>query len=103
MYNRTIIGFNIRAIGGNTAVARALGVNVNKTLLWVGLICGLLIGVASFLQESYSGITTVKTGLSSIFLIFQPLAIALLAEIHAKEDQYHYRRTHLRILTVCGV
>jgi ribose/xylose/arabinose/galactoside ABC-type transport system permease subunit len=85
VYNRTIIGFNIRAIGGNPAVSRALGVNMQKTLLWVGLICGLLIGVTSFLQESYSGITTVKTGLSSIFLIFQPLAIALLAEILQKK------------------
>jgi len=60
-------------------------VNEKKTLLLVGLICGLLIGVTSFLQESYSGITTVKTGLSSIFLIFQPLAIALLADIMQKK------------------
>jgi ribose/xylose/arabinose/galactoside ABC-type transport system permease subunit len=85
VYNRTIIGFNIRAIGGNAAVSRALGVDVKKTLLWVGLICGLLIGVTSFMQESYSGITTVKTGLASIFLIFQPLAIALLADIMQKK------------------
>ncbi len=85
VYNRTIIGFNVRAIGGNAAVARALGVNATSTLLWIGLICGLLIGAASFLQESYSGITTVKTGLSSIFLIFQPLAIALLADILQKK------------------
>lgn len=85
VYNRTTIGFNIRAIGGNDRVARALGVNVTKTLLWVGLICGLLIGATSFLQESYAGLTTVKTGLSSIFLIFQPLAIALLAEILQKK------------------
>jgi ribose/xylose/arabinose/galactoside ABC-type transport system permease subunit len=85
LYNRTITGFNIRAIGGNAQVSRSLGVNEKKTLLLVGLICGLLIGVTSFLQESYSGITTVKTGLSSIFLIFQPLAIALLADIMQKK------------------
>ena len=85
IYNRMTIGFNIRAIGGNTAVARALGVNVTKTLLLVGVICGLLIGVAAFLQECYSGYTTVKTGLSSIFLIFQPLAAALLADILQKK------------------
>jgi ribose/xylose/arabinose/galactoside ABC-type transport system permease subunit len=29
VFNRTIIGFNIRAIGGNAAVARSLGVNVS--------------------------------------------------------------------------
>jgi ribose transport system permease protein len=85
VYNRTTIGFNIRAIGGNAFVARSLGVNVNRTLLWVGLICGLLIGATAFLHESYTGYTTVKTGLTSIFLIFQPLAIALLAEILQKK------------------
>jgi ribose/xylose/arabinose/galactoside ABC-type transport system permease subunit len=84
IYNKTSIGFNIRAIGGNPKVATALGVNLKKTLLWVGLITGLLIGVTSFLQESYSGYTTVKAGLTSIFLIFQPLAIALLADIMQK-------------------
>jgi ribose/xylose/arabinose/galactoside ABC-type transport system permease subunit len=84
IYNKTSIGFNIRSIGGNQKVALALGVNLKKTLLWVGLITGLLIGVTSFLQESYSGYTTVKTGLTSIFLIFQPLAIALLADIMQK-------------------
>lgn len=79
------MGFNVRAIGGNQAVARSLGVNISKTLLKVGLTCGLLVGVASFLQESYAGLTTVKTGLSSIFLIFQPLAIAMLAQILQKK------------------
>lgn len=85
IYNYTTMGFNVRAIGGNQAVARSLGVNISKTLLKVGLTCGLLVGVASFLQESYAGLTTVKTGLSSIFLIFQPLAIAMLAQILQKK------------------
>ncbi|MDR2610317.1 MAG: hypothetical protein LBC58_02550 [Clostridiales Family XIII bacterium] len=84
IYNKTSIGFNIRSIGGNPKVATALGVNLKRTLLWVGLITGLLIGVTSYIQESYSGYTTVKTGLTSIFLIFQPLAIALLADIMQK-------------------
>jgi ribose transport system permease protein len=84
IYNRTDIGYNLRAIGGNESVAKALGVNAVKTLILVGLICGIIIGVTSFLQESYSGYTTVKSGLSSIILIFKPLAIAMLAEILQK-------------------
>jgi ribose transport system permease protein len=84
IYNRTNIGFNLRAIGGNEGVAKALGVNVVKTLILVGLICGIIIGVTSFLQESYSGYTTVKSGLASIILIFKPLARAMLAEILQK-------------------
>ncbi|MDR3332103.1 MAG: hypothetical protein LBT08_05695 [Synergistaceae bacterium] len=85
IYNRTTVGFNIRAIGGNERVARSLGVNVDRTLLHVGIICGLLIGVTSFLQESYSGYTTAKNSLASIFLILQPLAIALLSDILQKK------------------
>ena len=85
LYERTTIGFNIRAIGGNARVASSLGVDLGKTLLRVGLICGLLVGVGSFLQQSYNGYTTVKSGLASIQLILQPLAIALLAEILRKK------------------
>ena len=85
LYNRTTIGLNIRSLGGNKEVSKALGINVNKTLLAVGLISGILIGVACILQQSYAGQTTVKTGLTSINMIFQPLAIYLLAQIIQKQ------------------
>lgn len=81
IYNRTTIGLNIRAIGGNKDVSRAMGVSVNKTLLWVGILAGLFIGIAAVIQLSYSGTITVKTGLTSMSMIFQPLAILLLAQI----------------------
>lgn len=84
IYNRTTIGLSIRALGGNRDVAQKLGININKTLLSVGIISGVLIGIACFLQQSYAGQTTVKTGLTSINLIFQPLAIYLLAQIISK-------------------
>lgn len=85
VYNRTTIGLNVRAIGGNQNVSKALGINILKTLLWVGLIAGLLIGVASVIQESYNGKTYVMSGMTSIQLIFKPLAIALLAQILQKK------------------
>lgn len=84
VYNRTTIGLNVRALGGNTGVARALGINIPKTILWVGLICGILMGVACIVQESYNGKTFAVSGLTSIQLIFKPLAIALLAQILQK-------------------
>ncbi|NLA87667.1 MAG: hypothetical protein GX847_10405 [Clostridiales bacterium] len=84
VFNRTTIGLNIRALGSNKEVAKALGIDINRTLQWVGLICGILIGIACILQQSYSGRTTVKTGLTSINMIFQPLAIVLLAQIMQK-------------------
>lgn len=84
VYNRTTIGLNVRAIGGNTTVARALGINIPKTILWVGLICGLLVGVSCIIQESYNGKTFAVSGLASIQMIFKPLAIALLAQVLQK-------------------
>jgi ribose transport system permease protein len=85
IYNRTSIGLNIRAIGGNADVAQKLGINVIFTLMKVGLIVGLLIGVASVLQESIAGLTSVKTGLTSLSMIFYPLAVFLLAQILQKK------------------
>ena len=81
IYNRTSIGINIRAVGGNQSVSGSLGVNVLRTLLWVGLICGLFIGAASVIQQSYNGKTITMAGLTSMQMIFQPLAIVLLAQI----------------------
>ena len=84
IYNKTTIGLNIRAIGGNKDVSKAMGINVNKTLVWVGILAGMFIGVAAVIQLSYSGTLTVKTGLTSMSMIFQPLAILLLSQILQK-------------------
>ena len=84
VYNRTSIGVNIRAVGGNKEVSRALGINVLRTLLWVGLICGMLVGFGAVLQQSYNVRTTVMTGLTSVQIIFRPLSIVFLAQILQK-------------------
>lgn len=85
IYNRTTVGLNIRAIGSNAEVSKALGINVRRTLLMVGLISGLFIGFATFLEESYIARMTVKSGLTSLYLVFQPIAIMLLAQIMQKK------------------
>ena len=84
VYNRTTLGINIRSIGGNAEVSKALGINITRTLLGIGVVCGVLIGIACFMQESYSGRVTVKTGLTSINMILQPMAIYLLAKVLEK-------------------
>ena len=80
LYNRTSIGLNIRAIGGSKEVSASLGVNTRKTLLLTGLICGIIIGIASIVQESYNVRTPVMTSMTSLQMMFKPLAIALLAQ-----------------------
>ena len=85
LYNRTTIGLNIRAIGSNIEVANAVGIKTKQTLLAVGIISGIFIGCAAFINISYNVRITAKTGLTSLSLIFQPLAILLLAQVLQKK------------------
>lgn len=81
VYNRTTAGLNIRAMGGNKDVAKSLGVNITKTIITVGIICGIIIGFACIVQQSTNVRTTVKTGLTSMFMVFQPMAVVMLSQI----------------------
>ncbi len=84
IYNRTTIGYNIRAVGSNQDVAKMMGINIKKTLAFGGLIAGVFFGASGFLTESYAGRAIAMTGLSSIATIFQPLAAVLLAQVMQK-------------------
>jgi ribose transport system permease protein len=81
VYNRTSIGLNVRAIGSNPVVAKAMGINIPVTLVLTGIVCGILIGCAGFVRESYMGRIFAMTGLTSLASIFQPLATVLLAQV----------------------
>lgn len=81
LYNKTTAGLNIRAVGGNSSVSKTLGINIIRTLIMVGVLSGIFLGIATLIQTSYTGRLTVKTGLTSLNLVFQPMAIVLLAQI----------------------
>ncbi len=85
IYNKTTPGLNLRAIGGNEGVARAMGINVKKTVLIIGVLAGLLIGLGGLVNQSYSGRIFAKSGLTSMNLNFKPLASVLLAQIVQKK------------------
>lgn len=80
IFNRTSVGFNIRAVGSNTAVSSMMGINTRKAILLGGLVGGVFIGLASAINESYAGRIMPVTGLTSVALIFMPLAVYLLAQ-----------------------
>ena len=81
IYNRTTIGFSVRALGSGEKIAQAMGINTVKTVILTGLICGLFVGCSAFLNESYSARIVVKTGLTSMTMIFQPIASLMLAQV----------------------
>ena len=80
IYNRTSIGFNLRAVGSNENVARLMGININKAVILAVLVGGCFIGIGSAVDISYAGRITPSTGLNSIAMVFNPLAAFLLAQ-----------------------
>jgi methyl-galactoside transport system permease protein len=52
IWNKTKLGKNMFAVGGNTEAAAVSGVNVAKTIMLVYLMAGVLYGIASFLEAA---------------------------------------------------
>jgi ribose transport system permease protein len=73
LYNRTQIGMQIRAVGGSEIIARNAGVRVERVKMNGFLLCGLFLGIASFLSVSYGGVIIPSTRMSSILRLFPPL------------------------------
>ena len=63
--NHTKIGKWIYAIGGNPEAARAAGISVNKILVLVYTLCGLLSGVGALILAGRSGSAYPNAGLQS--------------------------------------
>ena len=81
VYNRSEAGLNIRALGNGIKLSESMGIKTAKTIITVGVICGFFVGCSSFLNESYTARVSVKTGLTSLAMIFQPMAGYMLASV----------------------
>jgi methyl-galactoside transport system permease protein len=64
VWNKTVFGKNMFAIGGNSEAAFVSGVNVTKNLLMVYTMAGLLYGLGGSLEAARIGTATNNTGLS---------------------------------------
>ncbi|MDR1785898.1 MAG: galactose/methyl galactoside ABC transporter permease MglC [Spirochaetaceae bacterium] len=62
LYNKTRLGKNIYAIGGNMEAARVSGVNVTKTLIIVYIIAGCMYAIGGSLEAARTGGATNNYG-----------------------------------------
>jgi methyl-galactoside transport system permease protein len=62
LFNKTTYGKNIYAIGGNAEAARVSGVNVERTLIAVYMIAGILFGLGGTLEAARTGGATNNYG-----------------------------------------
>ena len=64
IWNKTRLGKNMFAVGGNTEAAAVSGVNVAKTIILVYLIAGVLYGTSAFLEAARITSVGANTGLN---------------------------------------
>jgi len=64
VWNKTTLGKNMFAIGGNPEAAEVSGVKVARNIIIVFLISGLLYGLGGFLEAARVGSVTSNTGLN---------------------------------------
>lgn len=64
VWNKTKLGKNMYAIGGNPEAAAVSGVNIVKNVMIIFMIAGALYGVAGFLEAARAGSTNTNTGIN---------------------------------------
>lgn len=64
IWNKTTLGKNMFAIGGNPEAAAVSGVNIVKNIMTVFIISGVLYGIAGFLEAGRVGSATSNTGIN---------------------------------------
>ncbi len=62
IWNKTTLGKNMFAIGGNPEAAAVSGVNVAKNIMLIYLVAGILYGIAAFLEAGRIQSVTTATG-----------------------------------------
>lgn len=64
IWNKTPFGKNMFAVGSNPEAANVSGVNVNRTIIWVFVLAGIMYGVTGFIEAARIGSNSASTGLN---------------------------------------
>ena len=64
IWNKTAFGKNMFAVGSNPEAANVSGVSVNKTIIWVFVLAGIMYGITGFIEAARIGSNSAATGLN---------------------------------------
>ena len=64
IWNKTVFGKNMFAVGSNPEAANASGVNVNRTIILVFMLAGIMYGITGFIEAARIGSNSAATGLN---------------------------------------
>ncbi len=64
VWNKTVFGKNMFAVGSNPEAANVSGVNVNKTIILVFVLAGVMYAITGFIEAARIGSNSAATGLN---------------------------------------
>lgn len=64
IWNKTVLGKNMYAVGSNPEAANVSGVNVAGTIIMIFTIAGILYGIAGFIEAARIGSNSASTGVN---------------------------------------
>ena len=73
VFNNTKFGYQIKAIGGNEAVARSMGIKAVQLKLLTYIVGGAFLSIAALVEVGYTGSVTAKTSMQSMQSCFTPM------------------------------
>ena len=73
LFNSTKFGYQIKAIGGNEAVAKTMGINSMALKLGTYLVSGVFLGIATLVKVGYQGTALAVTNMQSMTQVFTPM------------------------------
>jgi len=73
LFNNTKFGYQIKAIGGNEAIARSMGINSVRIKLLTYVVGGLILAFATMVKVGYAGTIRAMTNMNSMVMCFTPM------------------------------
>lgn len=67
IWNKTVFGKNIFAVGSNPEAATVSGINVSKVIMMTFVMAGILFGLNGFLEAGYVGSASAASGVGAEF------------------------------------
>lgn len=78
LFNRTKFGYQIKAIGGNEAIARSMGIKAVRLKVMTYIVGGLILGVAAVAKVGYDQSVTAATNMASMSAAFTPMMAVMI-------------------------
>lgn len=78
LFNRTKFGYQIKAIGGNEAVARSMGIKAVQLKVMTYIVGGIILGIAGIAKVGYDQSVVAATNIASMSACFTPMMAVMI-------------------------